>query len=139
MSRRTRTTAAAAAAILATALSAPAASAAIADTTPPTAPRIGYAQGFQCLMVIIGAQRATDDVTPQPELRYEAFADGVPIGALLDRGHPSGAWGVLHLPHPDANTVTVRAYDAAGNRSAPSNSVVVRGFHTPGCTPGHLP
>jgi hypothetical protein len=34
--------------------------------------------------------------------------------------------------------VTVRAVDAAGNRSAPSRANLVTGFHTPGCTPGHL-
>jgi len=125
-------------AILSTLLSGTAASAATADTTPPTAPFIGYAQGFQCLTVIIGAIRSTDNVTPQSQLRYEAFADGVSIGALVDRGQPPGPWGVLHLTKSGPNTITVRAIDAAGNRSAPSNSDVVTGYFTPGCTPGHI-
>ena len=137
--RLTARIAIAAIAILSTLVTGSVASAATTDRTPPSTPLYGYAQGFYCLTVIIGVTRSTDNVTPQSQLRYEAFADGVSIGALVDRGQPGGAWGVLHLPHPDANTVTVRAYDAAGNRSASSNGVVVRGFYTPGCTPGHLP
>ena len=122
-------------AVLSALLTGTAARAATADTTPPTAPFIGYAEGFYCLTVIIGANRSTDNVTPQSGLRYEAFADGVPIGALTDRGQPPGPWGTLHLPKAGLNTITVRAIDAAGNRSALSNADVVTGYYTPGCTP----
>ena len=96
-------------AVLSALLTGTAARAATADTTPPTAPFIGYAEGFYCLTVIIGANRSTDNVTPQSGLRYEAFADGVPIGALTDRGQPPGPWGTLHLPKAGLNTITVRA------------------------------
>jgi len=133
-----RATTVAAAVLLSLPLTAGSAAAA-ADTTPPSAPRIGYAQGFQCLTVIIGAVRSTDNVTPQAGLRYEAFADGASIGALTDQGQPPGPWGVLHVLKPGPNAITVRAIDAAGNRSAASAPVVVNGFYTPGCTPGHLP
>ncbi len=136
--RLIRTMTVAAVAILAMVLSGTAASAAGTDRTPPTAPSIGYVEGFQCLMVIIGAVRSTDNVTPQSQLRYEAFADGVSIGELVDRGQPPGPWGVLHFIHGGLNTVTVQAIDAAGNRSALSNPAVVMGYFTPGCTPGHL-
>jgi hypothetical protein len=74
-------------------------------------------------------------MTPQAELRYEAFADGVRSGELTDRGQPSGPWGVLQLPKAGPNTVTVQAIDAAGNRSAFSNADVVTGYYTPGCNP----
>src|SRR3954451_15478623 len=123
----------AAIAILSTLLTGTPASAATADTSPPSTPLIGYAQGFYCLTVIIGANRSTDNVTPQSQLRYEAFADGVFIGLLTHQGEDSGPWGVLQLKKPGPNTVTVRAVDAAGNRSAPSRGDVVTGYYTPGC------
>jgi hypothetical protein len=122
-------------AILATVLTGTVASAARADRTPPTAPFIIYSEGFQCLSVIIGAMRSTDNVTPQSALRYEAFADGVLIGTLTDQGQPSGPWGVLQLKKVGPNTVTVQAIDAAGNRSALSNANVVTGYFSPNCVP----
>jgi hypothetical protein len=128
----------AAVAILSTLVTGTAAAATSADRTPPTAPFIGYAEGFYCLTVIIGANRSTDNVTPQSQLRYEAFADGALIGSLTDQGQPSGPWGVLQLKKAGPNTVTVQAIDAAGNRSAPSNADVVTGYYTPGCTPYHF-
>jgi len=36
------------------------------------------------------------------------------------------------------HTVSVRAIDAAGNRSASSNANRVWEYYTPGCAPGHL-
>ena len=128
----------AAIAILSTLFTGTAAAAASVDTTPPTVPSIGYAEGFYCLTVIIGANRSTDNVTPQSQLRYEAFADGVLIGTLTDQGQPSGPWGVLQLKKAGPNTITVQAIDTAGNRSAPSNADVVTGYYTPGCTPYHF-
>jgi len=129
-----------AAAILSTLLTSAgtAAAAARPDTTPPSAPLIGYAEGFYCLTLIIGANRSTDNVTPQPQLRYEVFADGARIGSLTDQGQPSGAWGVLQLRKTGPNRVTVQAVDAAGNRSPMSNADVVTGYFTPGCTPYHF-
>jgi hypothetical protein len=133
--RLIRTMTVTAVAILSTLLTGTAAVAAGTDRTPPTAPVIGYAEGFQCLTVILGAVRSTDNVTPQSQLRYQAFADGVLIGSLTDRGQPPGPWGVLQLKKAGPNTVTVQAIDAAGNRSALSNTEVVTGYYTPGCTP----
>jgi hypothetical protein len=121
-------------AILSTLFTGTAASAAAADRTPPSTPLFGYAQGFYCLTVIIGVSRSTDNVTPQSQLRYEAFADGVFIGLLTDQGQDSGPWGVLQLKKSGPNTVTVQAIDAAGNRST-SRGAPVTGYYTPGCTP----
>jgi hypothetical protein len=126
----------AAVAALSTVLSGTAASAAGADRTPPSAPFILYAEGFYCLTVIIGVMESTDNATPQSQLRYEAFDDGVPIGSLVDRGN--GPWGVLVLNRTGPNTVTTQAIDASGNRSAMSNADVVTGYFTPGCTPYHF-
>jgi hypothetical protein len=128
-------------ALLAALLTGPSASATTsADTTPPTTPRIGYAQGYYCLSLIVSSDRVTDNVTPQSQLRYEAYADGVFIGTLLDQGQISGVWGVLALKHTGPNVITVRVADAAGNRSAPSGGVTVTGFFTPGtgCVPGRI-
>jgi hypothetical protein len=136
--RLARTTTVAAVALLSTLLTGTAATAG-PDTTPPGTPRAGYSHGFYCLTLIQGASRVTDDVTPQSQIRYEVYADGVYIGDLRDQGHVSGAFGILQLPHAGPNTVGVRAVDAAGNRSPLSNTNVVHGYYTPGCTPYRLP
>ena len=102
-----------------------------ADTTPPTAPDLGYVSGLQWLgpcQVTVGISRSTDDVTPQSALTYEVFADGVYLGTLIDRGTYSGVWGTLILNHGGSNTITAKAVDAAGNRSAPSNAGVITGY-----------
>jgi hypothetical protein len=109
--------------MLSTGAAAPASS---VDRTPPTAPRIVYAQGFFCWTLYIGAQRVTDNVTPEPQIRYEAYANGRFIG-LLDRGSASTAWGDLRLRDEGPNRVFVVAVDAAGNR-ARSASTTVTGF-----------
>jgi hypothetical protein len=97
-----------------------AALAATPDRTPPTAPRIIYLQGYYCLTLIVGVDRSTDNRTPQAQLTYDVFADGQRIGSMVDQGSESGVWSIQHLTHTGPNTVTVRAVDAAGNRSAPS-------------------
>jgi hypothetical protein len=91
-----------------------------ADTTPPSAPRIVYVQGYYCLTLIVGVDRSTDDQTPQSQLTYDVFADGCRIGSMADLGSESGVWSIQHLTHTGPNTITVKAVDAAGNRSAPS-------------------
>jgi hypothetical protein len=134
--RLIRRLAVAAVAILSTLLMGTPASAATTDTTPPTAPQWGYAQGFYCLTLIVGVVPSTDNVTPQSQLSYVVYNDGVPIGSLVDRGN--GPWAVLVLRHAGPNTVAVQAIDAAGNRSAFNRSAPVTGFFTPGCTPYHF-
>jgi hypothetical protein len=97
-----------------------------ADKAPPTAPVIVYAQGFFCFTLYLGAMRSTDNVTPEPQLRYETFANGVFIG-LLDTGSATTAWGDLTLLEEGPNQVYVEAVDAAGNR-ARSGTATVTGF-----------
>jgi hypothetical protein len=133
--RLVRSLAVAAVAILSTLLMGTAASAAT-DTTPPTAPQWGYAEGFYCLTLIVGVVESTDNVTPQSQIRYTVYDDGVPIGSLVDRGN--GPWAVLVLRHTGTNMVAVQAIDQAGNRSAFTRSVPVTGYFTPGCTPSHF-
>ena len=109
--------------------------AADADTIPPTTPTSSmplYACGLrwtgECLTLTIGVQRSTDDVTPQSALTYEAFADGTLLGTLSDSRADSAVRGVLHLTKAGPNTITAKAVDAAGNRSAASNARVVTGY-----------
>ena len=94
--------------------------AAAPDRTPPTAPHIVYLQGYYCLTLIVGVDRSTDNRTPQSQLTYDVFADGRLIGSMADLGSESGVWSIQHLTHTGPNTITVKAVDAAGNRSAPS-------------------
>jgi hypothetical protein len=104
------------------------------DTTPPTAPFLAYAQGYYCGVLIVGMNRATDDVTPQPQLRYEVFIDGAPFGPAVDQGSESGVWAWFQPSTggptltPGQHTATVKARDAAGNWSAPSRSWPVTGY-----------
>ncbi|HEY2688013.1 MAG TPA: hypothetical protein VGJ50_06215 [Streptosporangiaceae bacterium] len=105
------------------------------DTTPPTAPFLAYAQGYYCGVLIVGMDRATDNVTPQPQLKYEVFVDGAPFGPAVDQGSESGVWAWFQGPSvpgpvlaPGPHTVTVKAQDAAGNWSRPSNADPVTGY-----------
>lgn len=99
------------------------------DTTPPTAPVLIYAQGYNCGQLIAGMMRSTDNVTPQSKLRYEVFSDGARIGSAVDQGSESGVWAWLHgVLTPGPHTITVKAGDAAGNWSAPSGGDVVTGY-----------
>ena len=103
------------------------------DTTAPTAPLLFYTSGLlwtgECQTVTLGFDRSTDDVTPQQDLTYEVFADGTFIGTVIEyTGAYNGLWATLPLPKAGLNTITVKAVDAAGNRSAPSNASVVTGY-----------
>ena len=115
-----RTAIVTAVAILSLAVASTTALAASADTTPPSAPRLTYATGYYCLTLIVGVIRSTDNQTPQSQLTYDVFADGRRIGSMADLGSESGVWSIQHLTHTGPNTITVKAVDAAGNRSAPS-------------------
>jgi hypothetical protein len=127
----------AAAVIVASALLTGTGASASTDTTPPTAPRLVYATGYQCLTLIVGVQRSTDNVTPQTDLRYEVFANGTSIGVMTDNGGYSGVYSILTLREVGPNQVAVRAIDLAGNRSALSNAFTATGHFTltnPDCT-----
>ena len=50
---------------------------------------------------------------------------GLLLGSLTDNAGNSAVWGGLQFRHGGPNTVTAKAVDAAGNRSAPSNAAVV--------------
>ena len=110
------------------------AQATLSDTTPPSAPFLAYAQGYYCGVLIVGMDRATDDVTPQSQLEYEVFIDGAPFGPAIDQGSESGVWAWFQPStggptlSPGQHLVSVKARDAAGNWSASSRSWPVTGY-----------
>ena len=108
--------------------------AAAADTTPPSTPTVIYAWGYQCLEMVVGFTRSTDDVTPQRDLRYEVFANGEFVGWIGDYGQNPNPYGSVYAVVPGANNVTIQAVDAAGNRSATSNAQVAEPTLEPFCT-----
>ena len=56
------------------------------------------------------------------------FANGVSLGTYADNGYNSAAWATLYFRSPGLHNVNARAIDAAGNRSALSNTNVVRAY-----------
>ena len=104
------------------------------DTTPPTAPFLAYAQGYYCGVLIVGMDRATDNVTPQSQLKYEVFIDGAPFGPAIDQGSESGVWAWFQPStggptlSPGQHQASVKARDAAGNWSASSRTWPVTGY-----------
>ena len=132
-SRLIRLAVAVATAIVAVGAASTSALAASRDTTPPTAPFLSYAQGYYCGVLIVGMDRSTDNVTPQPQLKYEVFVDGAPFGPAIDRGSESGVWAWFQgapgpVLTPGSHTVTAKARDAAGNWSASSRALPVTGY-----------
>src|SRR5262245_12759051 len=104
------------------------------DTTPPTAPFLAYAQGYYCGVLIVGMDRATDNVTPQSQLKYEVFIDGAPFGPAIDQGSESGVWAWFQPStggptlSPGQHLASVKARDAAGNWSPSSRTWPVTGY-----------
>jgi hypothetical protein len=73
---------------------------------------------------------STDDRTPQNQIRYQVFSNGVPIPGQLVLADTSlllpPGWGyvdALVAPAPTAQRFTIEAVDRAGNHSAPSSAV----------------
>jgi hypothetical protein len=78
--------------------------------------------------------RATDNVTPQSQLKYEVFIDGAPFGPAIDQGSESGVWAWFQPStggptlSPGQHQASVKARDAAGNWSASSRTWPVTGY-----------
>lgn len=91
------------------------------DTSPPTAPALTVT-GVTQSTAALSWTASTDDAGPPA---YRVFVNGAPWQFFA----PSGAAGlsrtVRHLTPGTTYTVTVRAADAAGNLSPPSNAATV--------------
>jgi hypothetical protein len=107
----------------------------VADTQPPSPPYISAIFPLGGCKIDLRIGLSTDNRTPQNQIRYQVFSDGVPIpGALLladTRISPPG-FGNLDVfvrPASTAQRFTLEAVDLAGNHSARSYAVsrTVRG------------
>jgi chitodextrinase len=92
------------------------------DTNPPTAPTnlSGAAMDNEVHMTWT---QSTDDTDPQSQILYEFYLNGVM--------HPDddlfGSSGLVYCREASGfTTVVARAVDSSGNRSAPSNEIIVQ-------------
>jgi hypothetical protein len=92
-----------------------------ADTEPPSAPTnlYGWDANDGAREINLFWTESFDNQTPQASLVYEVYMNGV-----LDQT-TSGDRAILYATQAGANTYTVIAVDAAGNRSAPASIVIV--------------
>ena len=89
------------------------------DTSPPTAPVLSVSGVTQSTAAL--SWTASTDDAGQPA--YRVFVNGTPA-TLAPAGAPGVRTAVVrHLAPGTAHTFTVRAADAAGNLSPPSNAV----------------
>jgi hypothetical protein len=108
----------------------PAAASTAADTKPPTVTWIAAIFPIEpgC-KVVFRVHLSTDNRTPQNQIRYQVFSNGVPIPGgpwLADtRSSPPGyGWVYIAVaPAPTAQRFTVEAVDQAGNYTQPSFAV----------------
>jgi chitodextrinase len=92
------------------------------DTTPPTAPT-NLAGAAMDNEIHMSWTQSTDDTDPQSVILYEFYLNGVM--------HPDddlfGSSGFVYCRQASGfTTVVARAVDSSGNRSAPSNEIVVQ-------------
>lgn len=91
------------------------------DTVPPTAPtNLSGAELDNEIHMNWGL--STDNADPQSEILYEFYLNGVsnPGDGLF------GSSGLVYCREAGLTTVVARAVDSSGNRSAPSNEIVVQ-------------
>ncbi|MFD1544630.1 hypothetical protein [Nonomuraea guangzhouensis] len=102
--------------------------AATTDTTPPSAPTILTAFEYQFLEVAFSYSLSTDNVTPKAAITYELYLDGVfesDIVPFIRPEFPNSSRASAYAHAPGPVTLTMRAVDAAGNKSALSNAITV--------------
>jgi chitodextrinase len=91
------------------------------DTVPPTAPT-NLTGAEMADEVHMSWGRSTDNTDPQSEILYEFYLNGV-----LNPDVIFGSSGFVYCRQASGwTTVVARAVDTSGNRSAPSNEIVVQ-------------
>jgi hypothetical protein len=92
------------------------------DQIPPTAPRlIDAAPDVGCGRFFLDWDESRDNVDPRGALRYEIYMDGMLVPGATVIGDYFVELSVDIEPG-STHTFVVRAFDRAGNASAPSNS-----------------
>jgi len=91
------------------------------DTVPPTAPT-NLSGATLDNEIHMNWGLSTDNADPQSEILYEFYLNGVsnPGDGLF------GSSGLVYCREAGLTTVVARAVDSSGNRSAPSNEIVVQ-------------
>jgi len=90
------------------------------DTTPPTAPTNLWGSGHGDREFQLWWTESTDDVTPQDNLAYYVFINGVLSEAAFGQGYSPVNYGEF-----GSNTVQVYAVDGAGNWSEPGTITLI--------------
>lgn len=98
------------------------------DITPPSAPTLLTAFEQPFLELMFSYSLSTDNVTPTANITYELYLDGVFESDIVARPRPhfpNISVAFAYADEPGPVTLTLRAVDAAGNKSAPSNAITV--------------
>ncbi|GAA3599478.1 hypothetical protein GCM10022419_099100 [Nonomuraea rosea] len=114
------------ASLAASVLTGPAAAA--TDTTPPSVPTILSVFEYQFLELSFSYSLSTDDVTPKAAITYELYLDGAfesDINPFIRPQFPNSSVAFAYAHAPGPVTLTMRAVDAVGNKSALSNAITV--------------
>jgi len=87
------------------------------DTTPPTPPSdlADYGMTFEDGETWVFWTQSTDDQTPQSQIRYDVYVNGVSDGSTTGNGGP---W-IFYAQLGALNTLTIIAVDEEGNQSSP--------------------
>ncbi|MFC0532686.1 fibronectin type III domain-containing protein [Phytohabitans kaempferiae] len=106
------------------------------DTSPPTAPTVTVT-GVTESTVGLSWTASTDDATTPT---YRIFVNGAPAQFITPMAAPgTRTTSVRHLTPGTAYTFTVRAADAAGNLSPPSNAVAATTLPSADTSPPSTP
>ena len=89
------------------------------DTTPPTTPGNLTANAFPDGETWLSWEQSTDNVDPQPLIRYDVYVNGVLNDSRLGIDQT-----IVYGTPGQANTFQVIAVDSAGNQSAPATLTI---------------
>jgi hypothetical protein len=93
---------------------------AVTDTTPPSAPtNLALSSESAPPEIWLDWTQSTDDTDPPSQLMYDVYLNGVLDHAAMGIGET-----ITYCPAAGPTEIVIRAVDASGNVSAPSNTIV---------------